>query len=466
MHKRLNIRKPVASLEAEAMSEEEFSHQVGEHASQSVILEKDIDGEIEEDSAMVASLEHRIEQLTLIQSMAGKPINSFEQIQLGLALGYSAVQNTDLNVHDDVLGVSKSSFESSFESSGTITFSAESIGQSIKDMAKGAGEKLAQAGRWLLELCKKIINLFKNKEGRVKNLKQLISDAKKDSKAGNGAKIRLTGSQSQNIGSVDDFILLTSRFEKLTNANDKYVNVCDVAEKWIKKIHDIAKSVNNGGISFYFGDPAKELVEAIRKVHQFYFETFGTVMNESEDKTKVGKTEFIGRKQLVFTVGDFKDYESTDTKSVEADATKHLLNTFKMVIETNEKDKDKELVVDVMSISDLEHLVTALEKAVAGKLLDLSKIEKLSAHGMWRLLGVTKSEGSNAMRVAMGAVNRSIIQPQGRFMSVYQSVMDDYLRFGERCAKVHLKGEGEADPAKDVKDGEFIPATGDAVATV
>lgn len=434
MSKTLFIRKPRASFEAELMDSDTHSEQVTSQATEAQAIVNDTEAQINDVEETVGSLESRIESLEVIASFANTPMHSFEQAQLTTALAYTAVQGTDLDMHRDVFGKTPRQFNDSFESEGALTFSSEAIGQTIKDIASATVEKLKQAGRWLLELATKIINVFKSKEGRIKNLKALIQKAKEKSELSGTPTIRLTGSQANNIGSVEDFIKLTSMLESLQQDGGVYKETLDSAEKLLE---DYAKL-----------DLYKNYSKAVEKLGLFYGDTFEIKFSENPDKDNViGKTEFIGRKQLEFRQSEILKAPPQE----DSDMVDHFIKTFSMAVVTEAKDKDKDLEVKVFSVDELSKVADALEKAVSGKLYDLTNIKKITAHALFKIPSMGQTEFVADLRKVMMSVNRILVQPQGMFMSAYQSVSDDYLRFAERSAKAHISGKVEA-------KNEIVPA--------
>ena len=430
MAKTLIIRKPVASLESSLMNPELYAEQVADQSVESQNISQESDLEMEETESTVASLESRIEQLELISGFANTPIHSFEQAQLTTALAFSAVEGTDLNIHSDVFGKTPDQFNASFESSDGLTFSAEAIGSTLKDMGKAAFEKLKQAGRWLLELATKVINLFKNKEGRIKNLKAMIEKAASESKLESGQTIRLTGAQANNIGTVEEFATLTSMFSALKSDSGQYKDTLDRAK-------DLIDNYTKPGLF-------ENYRKAIMNIFSFYGDTFQLKNTMPDDGTvgeEIGRTEFVGRKQLVFKMSATLAPGVVESDITETQTNDHLIRTFNMVIETAGKDKDKELEAKVLTVDELKTLVKSLEESITGKMLDLTEIKKLTGHALFKLPGMGDSEHSRELRAVLMSVNRLIIQPQGMFLSTFQSVADDYLRFAERSAKAHINGK-------------------------
>ena len=441
MARTLIIRKPVASLESEAMSDDLYAEQVAEHAVESARLDQSVDADIEESETTVASLESRIEQLNLLATFANTPIHSFEQASLTMAVAYSAVQGTDLDVHADVLGKSASQVSHSFENSEGLTYSPEAIGQTIKDMGKAALEKLKQAGKWLYELVVKIINLFKSKEGRIKNLKAMIDEGKKESKAKADDTVRLTGSQVANVGTVSQYAELVKVFKQLNGENPKYIALMNAIEK------ETARAFKMDGFEkgSFDRDAMNRIAIASNDALNSYITIFKLRFTDGPDGKSQAVSPLIGKRKVKVVKSDVKPINGADGSTV-ISMSDHV-SSMKFSLAKDENTPES-VMAPVLTIQELETVVRELETAIAGKVIDLATFKLLANHQMFngeifKNHGLAESgrAGGASLNYLARMVRDVVIAPHGLLATTFQSVTDDYLRYAERSAKFHVKGK-------------------------
>lgn len=443
MSKTIHIRKPKVSLEAELMDQEAHAQAVTEQAVESQAMDMEIQTDAEETDSMVASLESRMDQLEVIASFAGKPIQSFEQAQLTTALAYTAINGTDLDVHADVFGKTPSQFNSSFESSEGLVFSGESIGQTIKDMASAAGEKLKQAGKWLYELVVKVINIFRSKETRIKNLKALTEKAEKETKLQGDVKVRLTGSQVANVGTVGEYNKLLEVFKQLNGASPKFVELLDTMEKLADKSYMSLGS----GLAWFNKDHMATANAAVAGALASYQTIFGLKFTDGGKDELKAVSPLVGKRKIQLVKS--KDNVGKDESHGEKFDYSVYLQTVKFSLVKDENTPETNMA-NVLSIAELKSLTLDLESAIAGKIIDLRSLEKLAKHRIftgkiWSNLGDDESskDAGRALTRMGRAINDVAIRPHGLLISTFQSVTDDYLRYSEVCAKMHASGKEE-----------------------
>lgn len=452
MSKTLFIRKPVASLESELMDVDQHAAQVAEQAVETQAMEHEVETDIEESESTVASLESRMEQLELISAFAGKPIQSFEQAQLTTALAYSAVQGTDLDVHRDVFGKTPTQFNQSFENDGGLTFSAEAIGETLKDMGKATLEKLKQAGKWLYELIVKVFNMFRSKEARVKNLKALVEKGKDVSKVKDGQEIRLTGSQVANVGTATDYAKLLKSYKAFNDESPLFKQLLDsiavVSEKSIAAYKEKAEDEVGQNIKNFATEVGLDAaIILVDKVVEAYSKAFGiTYSGGGEGKESIGTSALIGKKKI--TIHKKQALAKLNGDKISVDISDYLLS-LRFSLEKSEN-LPESVMVPVLSINDLQNLASDMEQAITGKVIQMDRIEKLAKHRFWDGAFWTVSNGqpkgdklSKTISKLGRMVNEVVIRPHGLLSTTLQSVTDDYLRYSEVSAKLHASGKEE-----------------------
>jgi len=464
MARTLIIRKPVASFESVAMPDDLYAEQVAEHAVESNMLDQSVEQDIEESETTVASLESRMEALDLLASFAGKPIHSFEQASLTMAVAYGAVQGTDLDIHADVLGKTQSQVTESFESEAGLVYSAEAIGQTLKDMASAVGEKLKQAGKWLYELVVKIFNMFRGKETRVKNLRSMIDKAKTESKAKAGDEIRLTGSQVANVGTVGEYSEMLKVFSMLNGANPKFVELLtfvEAAAVATKVQVDKEKGEINVDRKALDG-----VIRAADSVVTSYTSIFKLKFVAGKDDEMTATSPLVGKKKIKITKNAVTAI--TSESGVDAIRVSDHIQSMKFSLVKDENTPES-MMAPVLTVDELGKLVTDIEQAISGKVIALKTLENIAKHRLFEGNVVEKFGGTEQTAklgrelTAMSRIVRdSVVMPHGLLTSTFQSVTDDYLRYAERSAKFHLSGQTAANDDKsegaDAKVEDNLPA--------
>lgn len=442
----------VGSLEAEEMSPELYATQVADHAQASDALTRETEYEQEEQESDIVSLESRIESLEFYKQFCGRPVVSTEQAQLMTALSYKAVQNTDLCYEKDVLGKSVSHISQGFENDGQVTFSAESAGSTIKEMGGAVVEKLKQAGKWLYEIVVKVFNLFRDKEKRVKNLKDLVVKGKEASKVGSNAKIRLTGSQVANVGTASDYTKITAVFTNLNGDHPKFKALIDAIEKEANGYYS-----SDSGIMYFNVGKLGALQTKINDAMSAYTTIFNLKFSgNGSDQESEATAPFVGKRKIKVTRKPAVKKLTEDNK-VEINLTEYL-GSFNLSL-VKDSNIPESMLADVLSISDIEEIIPSLERAITGKVIEMKYLEALARHSFWTGAiwqgdGNTKIVNWGKQISAMSKIVRNVVvAPHAALTTIYQSVTDDYLRYSERSAKLHASGKEAGD---EVSGGQGV----------
>lgn len=418
-----------------------------ENTLASIALERDSLEFLEDNEYVTSSLESRVEQLELLSSISDKPIYSSEQIALIDKITASVVQDTDLDMYQDIYGRTAQQVNVSLENGEGFILSTEAIGSVVKDMVKVAIEKLKEVGKWLYELCLKVINLFTFKTGRAEDVLAKVKELKKTNSKLIKPSVRLTGSQINTVRDGKEFSILFSKYTALSKNLRVVKAFLDEAEKVAKDLvtdHDARHEslAKLAGLS-------KDVVNMYSNVLKLNF--------KEENGQDVAVSTMVGDTVLRVTRSRVTDRTMASVHETNVQI-KDVVPSMKFTSfkETSMTDSRTVPVIDLDTLEDLaKGLIEACGKEDG---LENTAFSLVANHSIFKSNFYNKVDTNHTTKVnSLSLIVRDLaLSPVGLLLTILSSVSEDYLRFAEQCVSAYKGGnvKNKKDSPEEGKEGE------------